>query len=510
MVWERIRAWLDNPILVKHVRSRLRLQPLLSAIVVVQALCLCIAWGGFQLGSFSTGGAYGTLLFLQIIIIVAIGGSQVATAVGGSRSSGILDFHRVSPLTRDELTLGFFFGAPIREYVLLATTMPYAVLCVGFGVPSAHGLIQLMIALVAFAWLFQGMALLSALLGKSRAGSRGGVGVVVVCVIIALWLGSGLLSRASILVDLDQRLSFFGVSLPWLAVMLIYISAALFFVYLAARRRMGSERIHPLSKAQGVAGVVTISILCVGGIWQQESYDVLQIVALYFLVGVSIFMIVMVTPSQAEYLKGLLRAKKQGLSHLSAWDDLTLNRLFLAAVCAILLVTGTVIWRAGIGAPLALPAEAVKNYPLGVAMGVLVVAYIGLGMQYFMLRFGARGKMYFGLFLFLTWILPMVAGTIFMLASMPRDTSQVAQIIYAVSPCAGLAMCSVAGNGNDPHFTTVLQGSAITPALFCAFIFNSLLISARRRLHRDFLAKTNLTAPKSAEELPASLEPAAI
>ena len=86
-----------------------------------------------------------------------------------------------------------------------------------------------------------------------------------------------------------------------------------------------------------------------GGIWKQESYDVLQVVALYFLVGVSIFTIVMVTPTQAEYVKGLLRARKQGLGQLPAWDDLSLNRLFLAGACAILLVTGTVIWRAGIG-----------------------------------------------------------------------------------------------------------------------------------------------------------------
>src|ERR1017187_1794386 len=159
MVWERIQAWLDNPILVKHLRSRLRLQPLLAAIVVVQTLCLCIAWAGFQLDGFSNGGAFAWLLFLQFIIIVAIGGAQVAAAVGGSRTSGILDFHRVSPLSPTELTLGFFFGAPIREYVLLATTLPYALLCVGFGVPTMHGLIQVIIAVIAFAWLFHGLAL---------------------------------------------------------------------------------------------------------------------------------------------------------------------------------------------------------------------------------------------------------------------------------------------------------------------------------------------------------------
>ena len=196
MFWERILGWLDNPIFVKHMRSRLRVQALLSGIVVVQALCLCIAWAGFQLNSFSNGGAFSTLLILQIIIIVAVGGAQVASSVGGCRTSGILDFHRVSPLSRDELTLGFFFGAPIREYVLLATTLPYAALCVGFGAPSAPGLIQLMIALVAFAWLFHGIGLLSSLLAKPRAGSRGGIGAFVFVVIMFSWAGLGVVSRA--------------------------------------------------------------------------------------------------------------------------------------------------------------------------------------------------------------------------------------------------------------------------------------------------------------------------
>jgi hypothetical protein len=43
MDWQRVLDWFDNPILVKHTRSRLRKQPLLTAIVVVQVLCLCIA-----------------------------------------------------------------------------------------------------------------------------------------------------------------------------------------------------------------------------------------------------------------------------------------------------------------------------------------------------------------------------------------------------------------------------------------------------------------------------------
>jgi hypothetical protein len=348
-----------------------------------------------------------------------------------------------------------------------------------------------MIALVAFAWLFHGLGLVSALLAKPRVGTRGGLGALVFLVIMFLWIGMGVIGRAGLLVDMDQRLSFFGISLPWLPVALIYIFSSLFFLYLAARRRMGSERIHPLSKAQGLAAVLTISVLCLGGIWKQQSYDVLQVVALYFLVGVSIVSILMVTPTQAEYVKGLLRARKQGLSKLPAWDDLSLNWLFLAGACAILLVTGTVIWNAGANAPTDLPAGAVSNYPLAIALSVLVVAYFGLGMQYFFLRFGARGRIYFGLFLFLAWLLPLVAGTIFMLASMPRDTSQVGQVIYSLSPIAGIAMSTI--DAEQPGFTKALQGGAITPALAYAFIFNSLLIEARRRVHREFVARAERT-----------------
>jgi hypothetical protein len=491
MVWERILSWLDNPIFVKHMRSRLRVQALLSGIVVVQALCLCIAWAGFQLNSFQSGGAFSTLFLLQIIIIMGVGGTQVAAAVGGSRASGILDFHRVSPLSRDELTLGFFFGAPIREYVLLATTLPYALLCVGFGVPSMPGLIQLMVALIAFAWLFHGMGLLSALLAKPRAGSRGGIGTLVFLLIIFGWAGLSVIRRPAAIVDGNAQLLFFGISLPWLAVALIYITAALFFIYVAARRRMGSERIHPLSKPQGLAAVLTISILSLGAIWKQQSYDVLQVAALYFLVGASIFTIMMVTPTQAEYMKGLLRARKQGLSQLGPWDDLSLNWLFLVGACAILLVTGTVIWNAAAFAPSALPPGAVRNYPLALALSVLVVAYFGLGMQYFVLRFSSRGTMYFGLFLFLAWLLPLVAGTIFMFASMPRDRSHAGEVIYSLSPIAGIGVSAV--EADSPNFTKMIQGGAIMPALAYVFIFNSLLLAARGRARREFLLREERT-----------------
>ena len=168
-------TWLDNPIFIKHVRSRLRKQPLGAAIVVVLVLCICIVWGGYQLDGFANGGAFGVLLGLQAVILVVMGASQVGTSVGAARASGILDFHRVSPLTPTELTLGFFFGAPIREYVLFACTLPFSVLCLAFGTPSVHGFVQLMILLIASAWVVSRPGALERALGQGEGQSaRGG------------------------------------------------------------------------------------------------------------------------------------------------------------------------------------------------------------------------------------------------------------------------------------------------------------------------------------------------
>ena len=137
MVWERIQAWLDNPIFVKRLRSRLRVQAVISADRGGAGVCLCIAWAGFQLKGFDNGTAFGWLLFLQVIIIVAVGGAQAASAVAGETDIGDSGFSPGLSTSRDALTLGFFFGAPIREYILVATTLPYDLLCVGYGIPSA-------------------------------------------------------------------------------------------------------------------------------------------------------------------------------------------------------------------------------------------------------------------------------------------------------------------------------------------------------------------------------------
>jgi hypothetical protein len=497
--WDHIRDWLDNPILVKHMRTRLRPQAFFASLAVVLILCLCIAYGGYRLDAFKTGGAAGALLALQAVLLVILGSGQVNASVNGARATGILDFHRVSPLTPTEMTLGFFFGAPIREYLLLAATLPFSALCMALGVPSFRGFVQLMIALIAAAWTLQGVTLFSALTSKARAPTGSAIGVVIFILFFGVYMVLGGTYSVN-LVESDRRLSFYGFSLPWLPVVLLCQMPVLFFIFLAARRKMESARLHSLSKLQAIAAMTTSAALVLGAIWKQDNPEILEIVALYLLVVPAILLTMMVTPSQAEYYKGLWRAQKQGRSRLAWWNDFSVSWVFLVITAAIILAGGTIAWSAAAVAPD--PWASTRNwgsYPLALATGVLTVAYFGLALQYFLLRFAGRGTLYFGLFLFLVWLLPLMAGAIQSIPWKPFQQQEPGYVLFSLSPLAGIALTASIG---DEAYRTGVQAAAITPALLFTFVFNSLLVSARRRVHKAVLiAAAKATEPVSAESL---------
>ena len=343
-----------------------------------------------------TGRAFRMAVMLQAIILIIMGAAQVGSAVGGARLSGILDFHRVSPLTPAELTLGFFFGAPIREYVLFAMHAPVRRRSSWrSAIPSVHGFVQLMIFLIAIAWVFHGLAILNSLIMKPRTSSRG--------------VQSGSLSSLSFLRRVrDVSASVRSATLfddDGRAELLRHLAALAGRRALLRRRspvlhlpggvrRMGSERIHPLSKPQAIAAWPRCRSLLLGGSGSRTNTRSSNIVALYLLVIAALLLLVMVTPTQAEYFKGLWRARKQGRDPLAAVGR---------PVAQPGLSRDRVRHRAGdrdhrLATRARFPVWPVparsspRQFPLAIAIGVLVVAYFGLAFQYFLLRFGGAAR----------------------------------------------------------------------------------------------------------------------
>jgi hypothetical protein len=503
-LWDSLRDWLGNPILVKHVRSRLRLQPLLTSLAVLILLNLCLAYAGYELNWYRTGTVAGCIVAMQVVLLAVMGASQVNASVNGARASGILDFHRVSPLTSTELTVGFFLGAPIREYALFAATLPFTVLCMAFGLPSFRGFVQLMIIVLTSAWMIHGVMLLNGLISKAKNPSGGVVGVIVFLFFFLTWIVMGAQYSVN-MVEGDRRLNFFGISLPWLPWVLLFQLPTLFFILLAASRKMESQRMHPLSKPQAIVAMWTFAVLVLGGIWRQESYEVFQVAALYLLSVPALLLTMMITPSQAEYAKGLYRAQKQGKTKLRWWDDLSVNWISLVILAAIVLAAGTVAGTVAAGTPDSFIGQRQTGpYPLALAAAVLTVAYHGLALQFFQLRFARRGVMYFALFLFIFWVLPLLAGSIQSMASGPMSSNEAGYPIFALSPVAGIAMIFTVG---DEPMAYSVQASALTPILLFTFVFNYLVVTARRRVMKSVFAPT---IEKNQEEIDqVFVEPAA-
>ena len=487
----RLALWLDNPILIKHARSRLRPMQMLPWVAVVMIVALCIVLLGYSYNGLSGGETFGGLMALQAIVLAIVGAAQVGSSVGRARESGILDFHRASPMTPSALALGFFVGAPIREYLMFAATLPFSMVCVVYqGLPSLYGFFQLIAPIVLAAWIMHALALFNSLAWKSaKTGMLGLIGLILF-VVFGTWGMFFGFTAAVVEVDNSPTIDFFGLDLPWLLVVALDCFPAIGFLLVASTRKMASERAHPLSKPEAVACLATGAFLLVGQFWvlrYSEYTGYCTLWALYALIVGAVVMAAAITPTRDEFAKGVRRAAREGRKYPSAWEDRGLNRIPLFCLCAIILVAPTVVWK-WIEKPSPwMSQRAPVSYSLSIAIGVLVVAYFGLALQYFQLRWGRRAAPFMALFIFTAWLIPLLIGSIAAASAASRyapggDPDIWSAAIFSLSPVAGIAIAS--GVADVPGHQ-IAQGAALVPALAFALLFNNLVTSARRRVVKE-------------------------
>lgn len=473
------REWLDNPIFIKHVRSRLRPQALGTSVAVTFLICLCIMYGTYQSSSFSSPDGFAALIVLQFVLLAIMGSTQVGASVATARSSGILDFHRVSPQSPLELALGFLFGAPIREYLLTALTMPFMLFCVMMGYPDFRDLFQIELLLFFTAVTLHAISLVGGLAMKGTMTGQNALGFTIVIGIFVVGPLFGAFRWLTGLLRGETHLDLFFLPLPWLAFVILHMAVPLTVFMIAATRKMESERLHGLTKPQALASMATLGLLAVGGVTNWDGDGAYQMFVVYALAVGGMVFIGLSTPSQAEYEKGLRRARKLGRPGVPIWSDLAPNRPAVAVMCGILLAAGSIVgtWLDETnGNGRGVPSQA--GFSLSIAVAVLVVAYFGLAMQYFLLRFGRRSANYFGLFLFVAWALPLVLGIITIASIGPRGGDPRPATIFSATPIVGIAAASgVFANeaGDAPAMVS------LTLALLFAFVFNMLYVRAVRQ-----------------------------
>lgn len=471
---------LDNPILIKHSRSRLRRNRVLPWSIVVVTLCAVICWVFYQQNGLLGTTPLTLVIMLQVVCLVFAGAGEIGGAVGGARESGILDFHRVSPVPPLWLAVGFFFGAPLLQYWLTLLTMPFAIFLAAVGPSGWQGLLAFELPLLLAAMLVHTLTLLGAMVSKKpKAGNRGLIGLVV----FGLFMGQGIFFGIQFfLFDLAGQMAtirFFGLPVPWVLLVVAYEAVLIGFLFVPSVRRMRSDRIHLYTKPQAIAFLGTIVTLVLGVTWTLRGYDFLVVSLLYALVFVAIILAATITPDRSEYIKGLRRAVKMGRKRPSPWSDPGANRLALFALCAIVLAGTTIAWEVIEGRDRGGPSA----YSQTIAIGILTIAYVGLGLQASQLFMRKHGPTLFALFLFFAWIVPLViAGGL----AFGQFDPQVSLTSAALSPLAGIMISTGLMEEADPAFggADAARVAAVGSALTFTFLFHFLLDVVQRRLDR--------------------------
>src|SRR5437588_6462945 len=170
----------DNPLFIKHVRSRMRRAAVLPSIVLVCFLSVCIIVMEEKAWPPGMGWGSQAFFFMQGIILLLMGGSQVAQAVASVKESGMLDFHRITPVPPRVQVLGFLLGAPIRAWTLFACTLPFALYTAVTGPWGVLGFTKVLLVQMTGALLYHALGLVTGLAGKSARGASGRiVGIII-------------------------------------------------------------------------------------------------------------------------------------------------------------------------------------------------------------------------------------------------------------------------------------------------------------------------------------------
>lgn len=482
---------LDNPIIVKHKRSRLRTAQVLPGVIVVLCICGVFTFVGTRLGEAAHAGTFVTLSVIAALVLVIGGGNQVAMSVGSAKESGILDFHRVSPLPAETVTFGFFFGAPIREYVFFLVMLPFLLIAAVLGKVDFVTILNVVGTIFLTAWLIHSVGIFAALVAKKpRMASAALVGVT----IMILWIGSfffGLLQQAAVAngqpIDF-ATLDFFGVPLPRLLFLALYEGAATSFFLVAATRKMRADRAITFAKWEGLLCMATVVALTLGAFWKAKGVPFIVPALLYVFVIAGVILSSTITPGLGDYVKGVRRSRRLGHRRAAVLTDHASNLWTIFGLAAWVAVGSAIAWEAielapgNVNVGFANAFNGRLAYTQTIAVGVFTVCSYGLGKQFFALKYGKRGETYFRLFLFLAWVMPMLVALAALVASV---SSRAIQMIMGVSPWAGMILSIEGGPAVDADAAYWVRFMALAPCVAMTCVFFVLTLLQQRKIDRE-------------------------
>jgi hypothetical protein len=453
-----------NPIFVRGLRSRLRLKHFLSwgtitvTVTAFVSVLIYLTMTEREVSDAQTAAKAMVvpLIVIQGVILMLLGTGAVAAGVSHDRDKGLLDYHRMTPMSPTAKILGYVFGLPAREYFLFALTLPF----LGFAVHKSGLPIRTVVHFYAVfftsVWLYHLTGMVAGMLSqKPRLAALTSQGLVVLLYLILPQLsvfgltflefltvrptlyGMVMQELHEIQPGLDtaarhslpdigryEQVPFFNLILHPTTFTLLVQAFLLTSLFAIVHRKWCDIEAHAFSKLQGLFVYAVTSFFLVGSLWpilrSSEAFEaflernrdfmgtveprVILLVLLTAFVslsgGVALLLLHLVTPTKYTAVKGYRRMRKLGLRRLHPSSDavsslpLVVAMIVIAGVGYLLLLRQAQLagWFFAEPAPLLTQLEAPALF-----------ATIGLFLHAVRERFSGR---IFFVVMFLLWMLP--------------------------------------------------------------------------------------------------------
>ena len=173
--------WVDNPLFVKHVRSRLRKGQFLAPAVVTAAICGLEAYSAYTYNYFSTGWAFGVYVTIQAITLGMMGAAQVSSwEAGGAAESASWTSTGSRPLADGgDAWLSLGAGPRVRPGGDHPAVRPLR-----RRTRRARARPRVEVATLLGCWLLHALAPTALASKKPKAGTQGAIGILVFVMIV--------------------------------------------------------------------------------------------------------------------------------------------------------------------------------------------------------------------------------------------------------------------------------------------------------------------------------------
>ncbi len=483
-----------NPVFIRFCRSQLRLRKsifwyLLTLIITtfVITLLYIIRTNSGDSAQEAARVLWLPLLIIQGVILMAKGTGDVSAGLIQDKIDQTLDYQRLTPMTPLRSLIGYLFGLPIQEYVLVALTLPHLLFVVIVGrIPlGALGSIYLIffscVVLYHLIGIAAGMVMRRWIWGYLLSIFL----VVFVNGILPTFiaqLGLSFLRYLSIWPVVGQKLlpvmlspraverlsdsnpffsmadavPFFNWELSAFAFTLMLQGALIVTFFVMALRRWESASRHLLSKPFALVFLCGFLVLVLGNLWPaitgrslpfalfgnssiEDLKDVvgtaLPLVYVLVVWGLCMMLLSITIPSHHDYLRGIRQALKRGRAVARPWQDDSASLTFMSLFVVVALLGYWILFgelsQAGLRDTQI--AAGTSSWHLPVVLG-LVVFYTILLLQVVEMR---RAM----LVALLLWLLPILVAIIW--SANTQELTSTQTVLASLSPFALVLMAGV-------------------------------------------------------------------